>query len=221
MLILFMDHSKNNRGFFSEIFWQTKTPQLCCQHPFVQLNLSTFAFEESFALIILMAFFTSSLGGKKQRLKKKHVGGKNVKKTWGCPFFDVNFIEQIIGSDFTIEFALDHWRFWAGFSCQTFKKTQIPKREDGPNGQEVGNPQQTGRLFSRIELQPVTRYVWGFEIVQYHIIRADPPVFTGPLGHCGALRLLVPFSTPRHKNKNDILHNSQSFSSTQANYLSS
>lgn len=47
----------------------------------------------------------------KNKVSKKNVGGGKREENVGLPLFDVNFIEQIMGTDFKIEFALDYWRF--------------------------------------------------------------------------------------------------------------
>ena len=165
-------------------------------------------------LSFLWHFLPRPLVGKTTFQKKR--GGEKRQQNVGLPLFDVNFIEQIIGTDFNIEFALDYSRFWAGFSFQTFKKAQIPKGKMDQMGRKLEITTNRTVFSQRIELQPVARYVWGFEIVQYHIILRSSRVHWA----IGALRRSsspCPFSTPCHKTKKKSYITLRFFSSTQDN----
>ena len=195
-----------------------KTAQLCCQHPFVQLNLWTFSFGNrlpgTLPLSFFVAFFTSSLGGKKQRFKK-NVGEKNVNKTWGCPFLTWTSSNKLLEL-ISYRVCVGLLEILSGFFISDFQKGTDSKGKMDQMGRKLEITTNRTVFSQRIELQPVARYVWGFEIVQYHIILRSSRVHWA----IGALRRSsspCPFSTPCHKTKKKSYITLRFFSSTQDN----
>ena len=76
------------------------------------------------------------------------MGGGKRQENVGLPLFDVNFIEQIIRTDFKIEFAVGLLEILSLFFISDFQKGTNSKREDGPNGQEVGNHNKKDGFFT-------------------------------------------------------------------------